>query len=245
MFVFPGLTIAATILSHHYIRYHVSRYLDDAKQSGKIQLLSLATPNGIKIAAALEELGLAYEAHTINISKDEQFTPDFLAVSPNNKIPAIVDPDGPNGEPIALFESGVILQYLADKTGKLIPTDKKQKWETLQWLTWQVAGLGPMFGQLGHFTRFAKEKIPYAIERYETESKRLLKVLAKQLEGHDYVVGNEYTIADIAIWPWVLGLGKFYARPDLLDDVPVVKKWLERCQERPASKKAIDVTPFA
>eukprot|EP01117_Protostelium_nocturnum_P017163 TRINITY_DN693_c0_g1_i1.p1 TRINITY_DN693_c0_g1~~TRINITY_DN693_c0_g1_i1.p1 ORF type:complete len:217 (+),score=81.35 TRINITY_DN693_c0_g1_i1:241-891(+) len=212
----------------------------------KIQLFSLATPNGQKVAIALEELGLEYDAHTINIAKNEQFAPEFLKVSPNNKIPAITDPNGPNGQPLNLFESGAILLYLAEKTGKLIPSDPTLRAQTIQWLFWQMGGVGPMFGQLGHFHKYAKEKIPYAIDRYTNEVKRILGVLDKQLEGKSYIVGEEYTIADIATFPWINCLEGGYnvAEQVELNSFKNVIAWRDRCNEKPATKKGRNVTPF-
>ena len=213
----------------------------------KIQLYSLATPNGQKVSIALEELGIDYEAHTINIMKDDQFTPEFIALNPNSKIPAILDPNGPDGEPIAIMESGAILLHLAEKTGKLIPKDARKRSETIQWLFFQMASIGPMFGQFGHFYKYAGDKCdhPYPVERYSKEAKRLLKVLDTRLEGRDYIV-DEYTIADIAIFPWVLCLDKFYeARTHLgLADFPNVTNWLSRCLDKPATQKGLGVCPF-
>jgi len=223
---------------------HTKNYIQRAKETGKIQLLSLATPNGIKIGAALEELGLPYEPHTIDITKNEQFAPEFLEVSPNNRIPAIVDPNV-EGEPITIFESGAILIHLAEKTGKLIPTDWRQRKDTIQWLFWQVGGVGPMFGQYNHFSKYAPEKIPYGIERYEKESQRLLGVLEKQLiKTKSFIASNEYTIADIATWPWIRTIDIGYKNLELLKDFPHVQDWLKRCLDRPASQRALNVTPF-
>lgn len=212
----------------------------------KIQLYSLATPNGQKVSIMLEELQLPYDAHTINIMKGDQFTEDFKKVNPNSKIPAIVDPNGPDGKEFAVFESGAILLYLAEKTGKFIPKDPTKKWQTIQWVFWQMAGLGPMFGQFGHFYKYAPEKIPYAIERYSKEARRLLAVLDKQLEGHDYVIDNEYTIADMAIVGWVLCLDRFYNGKDhlQLDEFKNVNAWVARLLERPAVQAGLKVCPF-
>jgi len=296
-----------------------NKYIERAKETGKIQLLSLATPNGIKISAALEELALPYEPYTIDIAKNEQFAPEFLEVSPNNRIPAIVDPDVPvviqfkggvqnkkvqlegaftswnlvdlyrteNGwektfylrqgtylyrlvvdgitttdpdkpvqvhdgdtlnvvsvteEPLTIFESGAILVHLAEKTGKLIPTNWRQRKDTFQWLFWQVGGVGPMLGQYGHFSNYAPEKVPYAIERYEKESKRLFGVLEKQLCKYNFMAANEYTIADIATWPWVRNIEVGYKNTEILKEFPRVQDWVRRCLERPASQKALTVT---
>eukprot|EP00878_Enallax_costatus_P001995 GHUV01002159.1.p1 GENE.GHUV01002159.1~~GHUV01002159.1.p1 ORF type:complete len:255 (+),score=63.78 GHUV01002159.1:265-1029(+) len=211
-----------------------------------IQLYSLATPNGQKVSVALEELGLPYETHVINISKGDQFTDEFKKVNPNSKIPAIVDPDGPGGKELALFESGAILLYLAEKTGKLLPTDPAAKWEAVSWLMFQMGGVGPMFGQFGHFFKYAPEKIPYAVERYTKEVKRLLSVLENRLTGRQYIMGDDYTIADIAIFPWVNGLSAFYKGDEVLGiaDYKAVKEWLNRCLERPASQTGMKVAPF-
>eukprot|EP01116_Phalansterium_solitarium_P016068 TRINITY_DN363_c0_g3_i2.p1 TRINITY_DN363_c0_g3~~TRINITY_DN363_c0_g3_i2.p1 ORF type:complete len:277 (+),score=86.89 TRINITY_DN363_c0_g3_i2:44-832(+) len=207
----------------------------------RIQLFSLGTPNGFKASVALEELGLPYDLHRINIGKGDQFTDSFKAVNPNSKIPAITDPNGPDGKPFNVFESGAILLYLAEKTGKLLPSDQRRKWEAVQWLFWQMAGVGPMFGQFGHFTVYAPEKLPYAIERYSKEVRRLLAVLDKQLEGHTFIVGDEYTVADIATWPWVEALQRFYKAGDVLNlaEFTNVVAWLERCLARPASQRGL------
>ncbi|MHA3050959.1 glutathione S-transferase N-terminal domain-containing protein [Acinetobacter sp. ANC 4640] len=195
------------------------------------------TPNGHKITIALEEMGLEYQIFPINISENDQFQPDFLKISPNNKIPAIVDQNGPRGEPISVFESGAILQYLGRKTGLFYPTDEQQRVEVEQWLMWQMGGLGPMLGQNHHFNRFAKEKIPYAIDRYINESKRLYGVLEKQLIGLDYVAG-EYSIADMAIFPW---LCRYEWQSIELDEFPNVKAYMQRMNARPAVQKALSI----
>ncbi|MEL6472238.1 MAG: glutathione binding-like protein [Cyanobacteria bacterium J06623_4] len=209
----------------------------------QIQLYSLGTPNGQKISVALEEMALPYEAHKVNILKGEQFTEDFVAINPNSKIPAIVDPQGPNGEPFSVFESGAILMYLAEKSGKFLPTDPAARSECLQWLFFQVGGVGPMFGQFGHFYKYAKEKVPYGIERYQTEAKRLLGVLDKHLQGKDFLLGADYTIADMATFPWVgcLDWGYKAAETLQLNDFPSVMAWYDRCQQRPASARGLDV----
>lgn len=183
-----------------------------ARHPDRIQLYSLPTPNGVKVSILLEELGLPYEPHRVSFDSQDQFTPEFLSLSPNNKIPAILDPNGPDGKPLALFESGAILVYLASKTGQLIPADTAGRFETLQWVMFQMGGIGPMFGQLGFFHKFAgkdyEDKRPR--DRYVAESKRLLGVLDKRLDGRDWVMGEQYTIADIAILPWVRNLIGFY-----------------------------------
>jgi GST-like protein len=214
----------------------------------RIQLYSLATPNGQKVGIALEELGLPYEAHTVDILQGEQFTDEFKAINPNSKIPALVDPHGPDGRPSAIFESGAILLHLAGKTGKLLPTDPRQRSECIQWLFFQMANVGPMFGQFGHFYRFAKEKLPYAIERYTTEARRLLGVLETRLTGCPYLAGNEYTIADIATFPWVGCLDWGYQASidlKLKEEFPRVMAWHTRCAERPASVRGAKVCPFS
>ena len=210
----------------------------------RLQLYSLPTPNGIKIGVALEELGLPYEGHRVNFGTNDQMTPEFLALNPNNKIPAILDPDGPGGQPLALFESGAILLYLAEKTGKLLPSDPALRWQAVQWLMWQMGGAGPMFGQLGFFHKFAgkeiEDKRPF--ERYRAESERLLKVLDGQLEGRDWIVGD-YSIADIAVAPWVRSLTGFYEAGGLVgwDRLANVPAWLERFLARPAVQRGLDV----
>ena len=209
----------------------------------RIQLYSLGTPNGKKASVALEEMGLPYEAHKVDIMKGDQFTDEFVAINPNSKIPAILDPDGPNGEQFAVFESGAILIYLAEKSGKCLPLDPAARSECLQWLFFQVGGVGPMFGQFGHFYKYAKEKIPYGIERYQTEVKRLLGVLEKRLQSREFLIGEEYTIADIATFPWVGGLDQGYEAAELLelDSSPAVMAWYDRCAKRPASVRGLKV----
>ncbi|WP_020397971.1 glutathione binding-like protein [Kordiimonas gwangyangensis] len=212
-----------------------------------IQLYTLATPNGQKVSIALEEMGLPYEAHRIEIGEGDQFKPDFVAINPNSKIPAIVDPNGPIGgedagdtEPLSVMESGAILLHLAERSGKFLPTDPRKRAETIQWLFFQMAGVGPMFGQLGHFYKFARANCdhPYPVERYTKEVKRLLGVLEARLEGRDYLV-DEYTIADMATFPWVNCLEEFYdATAHVgLDDFPNVQAWRARCNARPAAVK--------
>jgi GST-like protein len=210
-----------------------------------IQLYSLATPNGQKIGIALEEMGLVYEPHVINITKGEQFDPEFIKINPNSKIPAIVDPDGPGGEPISMMESGAILIYLAQKSGLFWPKDPRGQSEVLQWLFFQVGGVGPMFGQFGHFFKYAVDKCdhPYPIERYSTEAKRLLKVLDQRLNGRQYLAMNEYTIADMATVPWVNGLRVFYKAADKLemDQFANVNSWVQRVLERPKTAVGMNV----
>ncbi|MBF0307417.1 MAG: glutathione S-transferase N-terminal domain-containing protein [Alphaproteobacteria bacterium] len=204
-----------------------------------IDLHTFGTPNGKKVSVMLEEVGLPYRAHSVDITKGEQFAPDYLAVNPNGKIPAIGDPDGPDGRPIALFESGAILIYLAEKTGQLLPpAGSRQRWEALQWLMWQMGGVGPMFGQNHHFRRYAPEPIPYAIERYGNETRRLYGVLDRRLAEVAYVAGEDYGIADIAIYPWV-------ARHDWqaidLAELPNVARWFQAISARPAVQRGMAV----
>ena len=215
-----------------------------AKDPGLLQLYSFPTPNGVKISITLEELGLPYEAHKVTLADADVKSPEFLSLSPNNKIPAIIDPDGPDGNPIGLFESGAILIYLGDKTGKLIGQTGAEKAQIVQWLMWQMGGLGPMFGQLGFFHKFAGSEIedPRPRDRYINEAKRLLGVLEKHLDGRDWVVGD-LSIADIAIAPW-LGALDFYGARDIVgfDDHKNVAAYLARFRERPAVQKGM-VTP--
>ena len=204
-----------------------------------IDLYYWPTPNGWKITIALEELGLPYTVRPVNIGRGEQFTPDFLAISPNNRMPAIVDHDPiGGGAPLSIFESGAILQYLAEKTGRLIPTDLRGRYEVTQWLFWQMAGLGPMAGQAGHFRNYAQEKIPYGIDRYTNEVNRLYGVLDRRLADREHIAGPEYSIADIAIWPWT-------RRPDLfgqsLDDHPHMQRWWRAIEARPAVQRGVEV----
>lgn len=202
-----------------------------------IDLYYWGTPNGHKISIALEEMGLEYQIIPINILENDQFQSDFLAISPNNKIPAIVDQDGPHGRAISIFESGAILQYLGRKTGLFYPTDEVKRIQVEQWLTWQMGGLGPMLGQNHHFSRFAPERIAYATERYVNESKRLYGVLNKQLVGQEYVAG-EYSIADMAIFPWLL---RHDWQQITLEDYPEVSKYIDRLNARPAVQKALAI----
>ena len=210
----------------------------------KLQLFSLNTPNGIKVALALEELQIPYEAHTVRIGKGEQFSNAFKSISPNSKIPAIVDLNGPGGKPLALMESGAILIYLAEKAGRLLPTDPALRFKCLQWLFFQVGHIGPMFGQFGHFFKYARDKCdhPYPLERYTNEAKRLLGVLENELSDKEYLVG-EYTIADIATVPWVNGLSVSYGAADVLKlgEFPRVQAWAERITARPAYQIGKDV----
>lgn len=216
-----------------------------ARHPGRIQLYSWPTPNGVKVSIALEELGLPYEPHAVNIGKNETWNPDFLSLNPNGKIPAIIDPDGPGGTPLALFESGAILLYLAEKTGRLIPADPAGRYETAQWLFFQMAALGPMFGQLGYFHKFAGREIEdkRPLNRYRDESKRLLGVLETRLAGRDWIMGADYTIADIAMLGWVRNLIGFYEARELVeyDALKAVPVWLERGLARPAVQRGLEI----
>ncbi len=203
--------------------------------AGAIDVHTWSTPNGWKIPIMLEECGLPYRVVPVNIGKGEQMAPDFLAISPNNKIPAIVDPDGPGGQPITVFESGAILQYVGRKTGCLYPTDERARVAVDEWLFWQVGGLGPMLGQAHHFRIYAKEKIPYAVERYTEEAKRLYGVLERRLEGREHLAGD-YSIADIATVTWV----KFHDKQGVdLAPYPNVARWLDSLLARPAVQRGL------
>ncbi len=211
----------------------------------RIQLYSLPTPNGVKVSIMLEETGLAYEPHLVSFETNDQLTPEFISLNPNNKIPAILDPDGPSGMPLGLFESGAILIYLAEKTGKLLPKDPAGRYQAIQWVMFQMGGIGPMFGQLGFFHKFAgkdyEDKRPR--DRYVAESRRLLGVLNKQLEGRSWVMGEEYTIADIAIFPWVRNLVGFYGAGELVGfgEFRNVQRVLDAFVARPAVARGLDI----
>ncbi len=211
----------------------------------RIQLYSLPTPNGVKVSIMLEETGLPYEPHLVDFGSNDQMTPEFISLSANNKIPAIIDPKGPDGQPLGLFESGAILIYLAEKTGKFLPQDAAGRYETLQWLMFQMGGIGPMFGQLGFFHKFAgkdyEDKRPR--DRYVAESKRLLGVLDKRLEGRNWIMGDDYTIADIATFGWVRNLNGFYDAGALVgfDDFANVKRVVESFVARPAVIKGLAI----
>ena len=213
----------------------------------RLQLYSLPTPNGVKASIMLEELGLPYEVHRIGFEDEDQLSPEYVATFPNNKIPALIDPDGPGGEPLALFESGAILVYLAEKTGRFIPADPAARYTALQWLMWQMGGVGPMFGQLGFFHKFAgkdyEDKRPR--ERYLAESRRLLGVLDGQLKGRDWMLGGDYSIADIATFPWVRNLVGFYGAGELVgfDDFAEVKRVLASFVARPAVQRGLLIPP--
>ncbi|PUA19907.1 glutathione binding-like protein [Glaciimonas sp. PCH181] len=203
-----------------------------------IDVYSWPTPNGHKVHIMLEECGLPYTAHPIDIGAGGQFTPEFLAISPNNKIPAIVDEHGPDGKPFSLFESGAILLYLASKTGKFLGNTDQEKFKTLEWLMFQVGGVGPMLGQAHHFRLYAPEKIDYAVDRYTNEAKRLYGVINKQLSQHAYLAGSEYTIADIATFPW---LRSWKNQGVELSDYPHLHKWFDTISERPAVQRGVEV----
>ncbi len=216
-----------------------------AQHPDRLQLYSLPTPNGVKVSIFLEETGLPYEPHLVRFDTDDQLSPEFLSLNPNNKIPAIIDPDGPGGKPLALFESGAILIYLAEKTGQLMPADAAGRYETIQWLMFQMGGIGPMFGQLGFFNKFAgksyEDKRPR--DRYVAESRRLLAVLDQRLEGRAWVMGDAYSIADIASFPWVNNLIGFYEAGELvgIQDFPHVTRALQAFLARPAVVRGLGI----
>ena len=218
-----------------------------AQHPDRIQLYSLPTPNGVKASIMLVETGLPYEPHLVRFDSNDQMSPEFLSLNPNTKIPAIIDPEGPGGQPLALFESGAILVYLADKSGRFMPKDPAARYHTLQWLMWQMGGLGPMFGQLGFFNKFAgkdwEDKRP--LDRYVAESKRLLGVLEQRLTGRDWIMGQEYTIADIATFPWVRNLVGFYEAGALVgfDQFPQVQRALAAFVARPAVVRGLNIPP--
>jgi GST-like protein len=203
-----------------------------------IEVYSWATPNGHKVHVMLEECGLEYRAIPVNIGAGDQFAPEFLAISPNNKIPAIVDPDGPDGRPISLFESGAILLYLAAKTGRFLPTDIRARYRVLEWLMFQMGSVGPMLGQTHHFRLYAPEKIAYAIERYSNEARRIYGVLDKRLQGREWVASDDYSIADIAIFPW---LRSWQNQGIDWADFPHLKRWFDRVAARPAVQRGVEV----
>jgi len=202
-----------------------------------IELYTWTTPNGRKVSIMLEELALPYRAHAVNIGQGDQFKPDYLKINPNGKIPSIVDPDGPGGKPYAMMESGAILVYLAGKTGKLLPKSERGKFDVLQWLMFQMGHVGPMFGQVHHFLRAAKEPVPYAIERYTKEKDRLYGVLDKRLASHKYLA-DEYSIADVATYPWV---ARYEWHKTNLADFPNVKRWFDAISARPAVQRGMKV----
>jgi GST-like protein len=216
-----------------------------AKHPERLQLYSLPTPNGVKASIMLEEIDLPYEPHTINIGANETRTEEFLSLNPNGKIPAIIDPDGPGGKPLGLFESGAILLYLAEKTGKLIPKDPAGRYETIEWVFFQMASIGPIFGQVGFFHKFAgreyEDKRP--LKRYADESKRLLGVIETRLAGRHWIMGDDYTIADISMLGWVRNLVGFYGAGELVEyaRLKLVPAWLERALARPAVQRGLDI----
>jgi GST-like protein len=219
-----------------------------AQHPDRLQLYSFPTPNGVKVSIMLEEIGLPYEAHLVNITKDENKTPEFLSLNPNGKIPAIIDPNGPDGRPMGLFESGAILVYLAEKTWRLIPADAAGRYETLQWVFFQMAAVGPMFGQVGFFHKFAgkeyEDKRP--LKRYAAESKRLLGVLETRLKaGGPWIMGEAYTIADVSMVGWVRNLVGFYDAAKVVDfhEFEHVQAWLDRALQRPAVQRGLNIPP--
>jgi GSH-dependent disulfide-bond oxidoreductase len=216
-----------------------------AQHPERLQLYSLPTPNGVKVSIMLEEIGLPYEVHLVDFNTDDQKTPEFLSLNPNGKIPAIIDPDGPGGRPLPLFESGAILQYLAEKTGQLLPQDPARRYQTIQWVHFQMGGIGPMFGQVGFFHKFAGKEIAdkRPLERYVTESRRLLDVVEQRLEGRQWVMDDDYTIADISMLGWVRNLIGFYGARELVafDALKHVPAWLERGLERPAVERGLSI----
>jgi len=218
-----------------------------ATHPDRLQLYSFPTPTGVKVSIMLEEIGLPYEPHLVNILKNENHTPEFVSLNPNGKIPAIIDPDGPGGRPLGLFESGAILQYLAEKTGKLLPSDPARRYETLQWLHFQMSAIGPMFGQVGYFNKFAGRELidKRPLERYVNESKRLLAVLERRLDARSWIMGEEFTIADIATLGWVRNLVGFYDARDLVgfDSLQRVPAWLERGLGRPSVQRGLVIPP--
>jgi GSH-dependent disulfide-bond oxidoreductase len=216
-----------------------------AEHPDRLQLYSLPTPNGVKVSIMLEEIGLPYEPHLVDIGRNESWTPEFLSLNPNGKIPAIIDPDGPGGAPLALFESGAILIYLAEKSGRLLPADPARRYETIAWLMFQMGGVGPMFGQLGFFHKFAgrdyEDKRP--LQRYVAESKRLLGVLETRLAGREWIMDGDYTIADVSLLGWVRNLIGFYGARELVefDALKNVPAWLERGLARPAVQRGLEI----
>jgi len=216
-----------------------------AQYPERIQLYSLPTPNGVKVSIALEETGLPYDPHAIDIGKNESWTPEFLSLNPNGKIPAIIDPNGPGGEPLGLFESGAILQYLAEKSGQLLPSDPARRYQTLQWVHFQMGNVGPMFGQVGYFFKFAGSEIEdkRPLERYVNESRRLLGVLETRLAGRTWIMDDDFTIADIALLGWVRNLVGFYGAGELVefDSFTAVRAWLDRGLARPAVQRGLAI----
>lgn len=218
-----------------------------ARHPDRLQLYSLPTPNGVKVSIMLEEIGLPYEAHSVNFGDNDQLSPEFLSLNPNNKTPAIIDPNGPGGKPLALFESGAILIYLAEKTGKLMPQDAARRYQTIQWVMFQMGGIGPMFGQVGFFNKFAgkdyEDKRPR--DRYAAESKRLLSVLEQHLAGKAWIMGEQYSIADIATFPWIRNLITFYEAGELVGfrNFTNVQRVLDAFLARPAVISGLNIPP--
>lgn len=216
-----------------------------AQHPDRLQLYSLPTPNGVKVSIMLEETGLDYEAHRVRFDAGDQKSPEFLSLNPNGKIPAMIDPHGPNGQPLALFESGAMLIYLADKTGQLIPADETRRYEAIQWLMFQMGGVGPIFGQVGFFNKFAGREIEdkRPLERYINESRRLIGVVDQRLATRDWIMGDDYTIADIALFPWINNLITFYEAADLVNisEFGNVNRTLERFLERPAVRRGLTI----
>ena len=216
-----------------------------AKHPDRLQLYSLNTPNGVKASIMLEEIGLPYEPHLVDITKNESWTPEFLSLNPNGKIPAIIDPNGPGGAPLGLFESGAILIYLGEKTGQLLPAEPARRYETMQWVFFQNAGVGPMFGQVGYFNKFAGKAIAdkRPLERYVAESKRLLGVVEARLAARPWIMGEDYTIADISLLGWVRNLITFYEARDLVafDALKHIPAWLDRGLARPAVQRGLGI----
>jgi GST-like protein len=216
-----------------------------AQHPDRLQLYSLPTPNGVKVSIMLEEIGLPYEVHLVDFGKDDQKTDEFLSLNPNGKIPAIIDPNGPTGKPLGLFESGAILQYLAEKTGQLRPADPARRWHTIQWVHFQMGGIGPMFGQVGFFNKFAgkayEDKRP--LQRYVDEAKRLLGVMDGRLTGRQWIMDDDYTIADISMLGWVRNIIGFYEARELVDfdSLKAVPAWLERGLARPAVQRGLNI----
>ncbi|MDP3738012.1 MAG: glutathione S-transferase N-terminal domain-containing protein [Hyphomonadaceae bacterium] len=215
------------------------------KYPDRLQLYSLPTPNGVKVSIMLEETGLPYEAHRVDFDKKDQKTPEFMSLNPNGRIPAIIDPDGQGGVVVPLFESGAILQYLADKTGKLIPADPARRWETIQWLHWQMSAVGPMFGQVGYFNKFAGKEIAdkRPLQHYAAQSKSLLDLMDARLEARTWMMGEDFTIADISLLGWVRNLIGYYEARGLVafDTLKRVPDWLERSMARPAVKRGLAI----
>lgn len=216
-----------------------------AQDPDRLQLYSLPTPNGVKVSIMLEEIGLPYEPHLVDIGKNQSWTPEFLSLNPNGKIPAIIDPDGPGGKPLGLFESGAILLYLAEKTGKLLPADPAARYETIAWVFFQMASVGPMFGQVGFFHKFAGREIEdkRPLERYSAESKRLLGVLEARLDGRQWIMGDDYTIADVSMIGWVRNLIGFYGAGELVDfaSLKQAPAWMKRVLARPAVQRGLNI----